>query len=257
MSFERVSNAKNLVIVMVNALKISSLGRLSTSEGIEFSQRLEMYQMFLKIYERHRGLLDEILELENSNGKSLAAIGLPYIQGIIKDQQVHLVTNLLSGKTQALIQHQKIWTIGRDVRQVGLPISDKQLSRCHAAIKYVDRQGFYLIDLESSNGSFVNGERIRQAHRLEDGDRLRLGSLTIAFFLCNVSTELEQLPPERLTRIDQLEHCVASEECKTTKVSVAAESKPSSSDALPFDKTLLLPRSNLWKGKPMVLPPED
>jgi FHA domain len=246
---------------MVNALKVSSLGRLKTSEGIEYSQRLEIYQAFLKIYEHHRELLDEILALENSGSESLtgslALSKVHYLQGMVEDQQVHLITNLLGGKTQALIQPQKIWTIGRDARQVGLPILDKQLSRCHAAIKYVDQQGFYLIDLESSNGSFVNGERIRRAHLLKDGDRLCLGSLTIAFFLCNGIQELGRLLPELLTRIDQLEHCVVSEECVTAKVSVAASSQPLGANSLPADKTLLLPRSNLWKGKPMVLPPED
>jgi pSer/pThr/pTyr-binding forkhead associated (FHA) protein len=242
---------------MVNALNVSSLGRLNTSEGIELSQRLETYQAFLKIYERHRGLLDEILELEDASGKSLATVGLHYLQGIVKDQQVYLTTNLLGGKTHALVQSQRIWTIGRDSRQVGLPILDKQLSRCHAAIKYVEHQGFYLIDLESSNGSFVNGERIQQPHRLKDGDRLRLGSLTITFFLCSASEELAQLTPELFTRIQQLEHCVPSPESTPAKASVAFASKQLGANDLPADKTLLLSRSDLWKGKPMILPPED
>lgn len=244
---------------MINASKVSSLSRLNSSKGIELSQRLEMYQTFLKIYEHHRGLLDEILELENS-GKSWAGIGLPYLQGIVRNQQVYLMTNLVGGKTQTFAQVQKIWTIGRDACQVGLPIPDKQLSRCHAAIKYVEHQGFYLIDLGSSNGSFVNGEQIQQACRLKDGDRLRLGSLTIAFFLCSVSEELEPLPPELLARIAQVDCHPANEECVQAKTSVPIASKqPVSmgSEVLPSDKTLLLPRSNLWKGKPMILPPED
>ena len=63
-------------------------------------------------------------------------------------------------------------------------IDDDTISRRHARI---DRQGnrFEVVDLESTNGTFVNGRRLppHQAYILRDGDELRLGQvqLTVVF----------------------------------------------------------------------------
>lgn len=165
---------------------------METCDGGELQHRLRLYQVFLKLYEHHRSLLDEILSLENSGSKTLSKVTLPYIQGVATEQQVCLTTNLLQGKTQTLIQPQCIWSIGRDPRRVSIPVQDTRLSRCHAALRYIEHQGFHLIDLDSRNGSYVNGEPVRRSRLLADGDRIRLGSLTIVFFL---SQAVKQLPP--------------------------------------------------------------
>ncbi|NJL21219.1 MAG: FHA domain-containing protein [Leptolyngbyaceae cyanobacterium SM1_3_5] len=154
---------------------------MDTSDDKELSQRFGMYQAFLKLYEHHRGLLDELLDLENTTNALLLEQKLFYIQGLIEGDRVQLVTNLIDGQTQTLTQPQNIWTIGRDSRQVGLPLQDKRLSRCHAAVRYIKGKGFYLTDLNSSNGSFVNGDRVREARRLQQGDQIRLGGSTIVF----------------------------------------------------------------------------
>jgi pSer/pThr/pTyr-binding forkhead associated (FHA) protein len=147
-----------------------------------------LYQVFLKLYEQNRGLLDEILSLENSGSKALARVTLPYIQGLVLRQQVYLVTNVLGGDTQALTQSQNLWIIGRDSRRVNLPIQDKRLSRRHAAIRYANKQ-FYLVDLG-------NGEPIRRCTSLKDGDRIRLGSVSFSFFICDFMHSPPQLSPE-------------------------------------------------------------
>ncbi|GAB4366913.1 MAG: hypothetical protein Kow00121_04740 [Elainellaceae cyanobacterium] len=173
-----------------------SLELMETCEGGEFQHRLKLYQVFLKIYEHHKGLLDEILSLEHSGSKTLSSVTLPYVQGIVLDQTAHLITNLLQGETQVLHQPQHTWVIGRDPHQVLIPVQDGRLSRCHAALKYVENQGFYLIDLNSRNGSYVNGEPIRESRLLQDGDRVRLGSLTFIFFLCQSARSLRSLPAD-------------------------------------------------------------
>ena len=169
---------------------------METQDGGELQQRLRLYQVFLKLYQHHRGLLDEILNLENSSSNVLASLSLPYVQGMILGQDTYLVTNLLQGKTQAIRQPQQTWTIGRDPRRAALPIQDTRLSRCHAVLKYVEHQGFYLIDLSSRNGSYVNGELVRQSRLLQDGDRVRLGSVTFVFFCCQSIQPLSTLPVE-------------------------------------------------------------
>jgi hypothetical protein len=72
--------------------------------------------------------------------------------------------------------------------EANLTIEDPLVSRLHARI-VIDEQGGRLEDLESRNGVRVNGVLIRGSTRLNDGDRLRLGTQDIVF--CQV----EQAPP--------------------------------------------------------------
>jgi pSer/pThr/pTyr-binding forkhead associated (FHA) protein len=171
---------------------------IDTDATQDLQQRLSLYRVFSKLYEQHRSLLDEILQLENSGSKVLSRVALPYVQGIVLNQKAYLMTNLVNGKTQSLMQPQQIWTIGRDLRKVGIAIQDGRLSRCHAAIKYVEGKGFYLVDLGSSNGSFRNGERVWRSAALKDGDRIRLGSLVFVFLTCQGSEVLPLIPTEGL-----------------------------------------------------------
>lgn len=177
---------------------------LETIINPELSQRLGLYQVFLRLYDQHRGLLDDILRLETTGSKALPNLALPYVQGVIHDQQVYLTTNVLKGTSQILRQPQHIWTIGRDSRKVLLPIHDQQLSRCHAAIRYVAGEGFFLVDLGSSNGSYVNSEPIRQVMRLKDGDRVRLGNTFFTFFICQSGRQLPTVSPETLSQIQAI-----------------------------------------------------
>lgn len=71
--------------------------------------------------------------------------------------------------------------IGRHVHsQVFLP--DRDVSRQHAAI-FATRQGNWVVeDLESANGTYLNGKKIHQ-EQLKGGDGLRIGSFAIEISL--------------------------------------------------------------------------
>lgn len=71
--------------------------------------------------------------------------------------------------------------IGRHVHsQVFLP--DREVSRQHAAI-FATRQGNWVVeDLESANGTFLNGRKIHQ-EQIKSGDGLRIGSFAIEISL--------------------------------------------------------------------------
>lgn len=196
---------------------------------MEIEQRLGLYQVFTKLYEYHRGLLDEILQLEKTSNKIFSSVTNRCVTGVIQGEQVYLVTNLVDGKTQTLLQPQGIWTIGRD-RQLAMTILDRKLSRRHAVIQYVRNQGFYLVDLNSTNGSFVNGEPIQKRILLKDGDRVRLGSVAFFFLLCDSIQTLEGTPPDilaqleastvmsKLTTVQQVTAPVSSVDSKTPTV---------------------------------------
>lgn len=158
-------------------------------EETDLEKRLGLYQVFCKLYEQHPDLLDEILDLENVDGN--AGRTTPrYIVGMVQQGQPYLLTNLLNERSQNLYQPDCCWLIGRSP-DAALPFPDRRLSRHHAVIQYVAGKGFYLVDLQSTNGSFVNGEAVRHRHRLVEGDRIRVGSLVIQFY---ASPEAQRLP---------------------------------------------------------------
>lgn len=62
-----------------------------------------------------------------------------------------------------------------------LRINDVGVSRNHARV-FRGGDGIYLEDLESANGTFLNGERLHGRFQLRDGDKITLGSTTILKF---------------------------------------------------------------------------
>ncbi len=69
--------------------------------------------------------------------------------------------------------------IGRDVSGAGRLSDDHELSRRHARIARDARGRLTIEDLGSSNGTFVNGERVRGRELLRVGDVVRIGSTTL------------------------------------------------------------------------------
>ncbi|MCP4501383.1 MAG: FHA domain-containing protein [Deltaproteobacteria bacterium] len=58
-------------------------------------------------------------------------------------------------------------------RDDDIDLNDDATSQTHAMI-FVDEAGASLVDVASTNGTFVNGSRLSEA-ALQDGDLLRLG----------------------------------------------------------------------------------
>jgi hypothetical protein len=59
-------------------------------------------------------------------------------------------------------------------------VSDGNVSRHHAVIQRAG-SGFVISDLGSTNGTYVNGERLVADHRLSDGDRITVGTVALRF----------------------------------------------------------------------------
>ena len=71
-------------------------------------------------------------------------------------------------------------SIGRDSSN-SVRIADSLLSRRHCAVRRTD-DSFRLFDLDSMNGTFVNGKPIRE-HALEHGDQIAVGESRLVFLL--------------------------------------------------------------------------
>jgi len=67
-------------------------------------------------------------------------------------------------------------SVGNDVQ-----LADDRISRRHALIQLQGRQDYYVSDLGSANGTFINDRRLKQQTRLCHGDRVTIGDTWFRF----------------------------------------------------------------------------
>lgn len=112
------------------------------------------------------------------------ASGLPYyIQASRLEHRGFLKTNLTQvGETQ-VTEIGSTWLLGRS-RNCAIAVPERSISRCHAVIGYDQGQGFYIMDVGSSNGTFLNQQRlsILERYPLKDGDIINLCHVRANFF---------------------------------------------------------------------------
>lgn len=77
-------------------------------------------------------------------------------------------------------------SLGRAVGN-GLVLIDDRVSRRHATIHAQDAEEFWLVDLGSRNGTYLNGRRVSQPTRLRGGDRIQIGPFALTFQLASPS----------------------------------------------------------------------
>ena len=110
-----------------------------------------------------------------------------YIQAVATGRTNFLVTNLVESPERAgsawATAIASNWLIGRH-SSCALPILHLSISRHHAVIGHQDGR-FYLVDVGSSNGTWLNGKQINNGDRydLQDGDVIRFGTLMVEFFI--------------------------------------------------------------------------
>jgi pSer/pThr/pTyr-binding forkhead associated (FHA) protein len=71
--------------------------------------------------------------------------------------------------------------IGR-AQEADLFIEDSKISRKHCIIEAFARDLIYIADLASTNGTFINGMRVRST-KLKDKDRIQVGNTVLIFHL--------------------------------------------------------------------------
>lgn len=73
----------------------------------------------------------------------------------------------------------KIITIGRNQENNNIVINDEKVSRNHLQLVQDDQGNCFATDLGSTNGTFVNGQRISGKTLLHSGDELRIGNTVL------------------------------------------------------------------------------
>lgn len=77
--------------------------------------------------------------------------------------------------------------IGRDTN-CDITISDRQVSRFHAKIEISKDNQVRIADLDSKNGTYVNGERINHLCVLRDGDAIKIALIQELVFVSSDAT---------------------------------------------------------------------
>lgn len=85
------------------------------------------------------------------------------------------------GKLLATLE-QPVYTIGKKRGEADLVLNDLSISRLHARI-VKETDGYYLEDMNSTNGSFKNGLQLQpyEKRKLEEGDEITLGKMTVIY----------------------------------------------------------------------------
>jgi len=73
-----------------------------------------------------------------------------------------------------------VLTVGRD-KNSDIVLVDLMVSRNHAMIRRIGNSDYYLIDGGSSNGSYINQQRVSTPKLLKHGDRISIGGFEFLF----------------------------------------------------------------------------
>lgn len=177
--------------------RLDSAGKL----GID---QLFQYQAITRIHELSKGVPDEVAALVNRCLETAAIEGVSLVTSELverawewgqsandqnsdtvnmlgfRPRSGRLVMQLTGEEVRELKLRQGHTLIGRstlcDVR-----IESSMVSRRHALISFT-RDGAVLVDLNSTNGTYVDGRRIRR-HELQPGETIELGGTRIEYVL--------------------------------------------------------------------------
>ena len=122
-----------------------------------------------------------------------AAVPSYYIQAAQVNHRAFLTTNLSGLEVPQVTVLSSTWLLGRS-RNCAVVVQDRSVSRCHAVVGYDVQQGFYIMDVGSSNGTCLGGVRLAVLKRypLKDGDVIAMCNLKIEFFIANDPSSLIQ-----------------------------------------------------------------
>lgn len=102
---------------------------------------------------------------------------------------------LLSGEEREdkvyTFDQEREYKIGR-ARDADVQLKDIKVSRLHSKIT-VKGDKYTITDMESKNGTYVNGEKVETAE-LSDGDQIRLGFSVLQFFLAQKGSHVVESP---------------------------------------------------------------
>jgi len=109
----------------------------------------------------------------------------------------------IEGQTSRKTAIGPIFSIGRGTGN-DLPLQDAKASRTHAVIRLQSDKVYYLVDLGSGNGTFLNGRRVTIPSALKSGDEIKVANCSLQFTDLTTESSILQRPPsdEMRTQIE-------------------------------------------------------
>jgi len=102
---------------------------------------------------------------------------------------LHMVSGSEQGRVVKLVEEKRI-SIGR-AREADVTVADSSCSRKHAEFFIGPDMRPYVNDLNSTNGSIINKEKLKNGtQELKDGDRVQLGDNTVFRFALTTEQDL-------------------------------------------------------------------
>lgn len=86
----------------------------------------------------------------------------------------------LPGRPEWRVPLTSAYAIGRGSAN-DLVVSDARVSRAHALIRPMSRGSFFLLDMGSANGTFLNGRLVTAPAELKNGDIVKVADCVIRF----------------------------------------------------------------------------
>jgi len=136
------------------------------------------------------------------------------------------------GEQKSIELTEKALTIGRSA-DADVLILDEKASRVHCGIRFWDGD-FYIKDLKSKNGTFVNDKSI-DIHLLRQGDKIRVGS---SIFVYEGDEESTGANTAVLKMQDEFDH---GKGYSTILREIVDETSPGTGDATDEDKVVETP----------------
>ncbi|AKL93718.1 FHA domain containing protein [Clostridium aceticum] len=112
------------------------------------------------------------LDIKHINNKQKKHFNSPYLKLVNRKES-------LGFEVQEFYDLKDVLTIGRR-KDTDIQLLDKFISSQHAKIT-VDEGEYFLEDLGSINGTYLNGTQIQDAVKLKTGDRIGLGQVEFLF----------------------------------------------------------------------------
>jgi adenylate cyclase len=112
-------------------------------------------------------------------------------EAAIPAQVAHLGIPHPEGERNIALDNGNTWRIGR-TGENDIVLLNEWVSRQHALVQRMENGDYYLFDLGSRNGTFLNGARVTVPVVLNNGDRISFGDFHISFH----GPEKVEKPPE-------------------------------------------------------------
>ena len=118
---------------------------------------------------------------EDWNDETSTAIDVVELRALARQQRSASLTVLTGAATGQVFKLAPGDSVLGRATEAALRLVDDGVSRLHACLTLAG-EALTIADLDSRNGTFVNGERLTAPVRLADGDKVQLGRVTVLRF---------------------------------------------------------------------------